>query len=371
MRLPQPLVESPFFAASDVDEVVTALGSSAAVGEREELERLHALGLPPVTSVNALSVMLGLNSGLIWSFINRPSRHYRTFNLPKGKGQRVISAPRVGLKIVQTWIAHHLSRSIRLPPHVFGFVPGRSHVDAAFEHRGADWAYSVDVSDFFVSTPQALVAERLTAIGFSPASAQIVSALSCLNQRLTQGSPASPVLSNISFLLVDEQLDAIARSYDCKLTRYADDIVFSGSGYLPDGLVDAVQSQFAGRPWSLAQHKSRIEPIKGRIKVHGLIVNGPSVRLTKGYRNKLRAYKHVLATRDNVQNANSLRGHLNYAEHVSSRLKLLEEYPPERQNFDYLRNPRVNLIDDADKLGATSVLRRMIDRIKVIFLPQN
>ena len=364
MRLPQPLIESPFFSATDADEVLAALGTSAEIGEDAELRRLSELGLPPITSVNALSVMIGVNNGLIWSFINRPARHYRIFTLAKGKGERTISAPRVGLKIVQTWIAYHLSRSVKLPPHVFGFVPGRSHIDAAFEHRGAEWAYSVDIENFFGTTPQSLVVKGLTTIGFLESSSQLVAALSSLNRHLTQGSPASPVLSNIAFLQADKELDAVARRFDATLTRYADDIVFSGSGALPDGLIHAVQSLFVGLPWSLAQHKSRIEPLNGRIKVHGLIVNGDRVRLTKGYRNKLRAYRHIISRNEDVQHARQLAGHLNYAQHVSARLESLAVNPASIRDYQYYESPIIVAADTKQEATKKSLFVRLLDRIR-------
>lgn len=162
---------------------------------------------------------------------------------------------------------------------------------------------------------RAVVGEgRLT---YDPLAAQLLANLSCLNGSLPQGAPTSPPLSNICFRSIDQALEELARQFGLRVTRYADDIVFSGSGVMPSGLQEAVRSLFAGTPWELNETKTRVEPLKGRIKVHGLLVRDGHVRLTKGYRNKIRAYQHILETRKQPANLHALIGHVEYARHVS------------------------------------------------------
>ena len=145
MRLPQHLVSSPLFQFESANDLVLALGERATEQHVNQINQLIAVGLPPIVSEEALAVMLGINSGLVWSFIQRPRRHYRTFNLPKGAGVRSIAAPRVALKIVQKWLSVHLSVAYQAPDHVFGFVAGRSHLEAALHHTGAEWSGLVTV----------------------------------------------------------------------------------------------------------------------------------------------------------------------------------------------------------------------------------
>lgn len=335
MRLPQHLIESPFFALSSSEEVASALDVPVESDEIKQMRRLASAGLPPVTSVDALAVMFGINPGIIWSFIHRPSRHYRIYEIPKGKSVRKIASPRVGLKVIQSWIGYHLSRAVQLPPHVFGFVPKLSHIDAAFVHRNAQWAYSVDIENFFGTTPSVPVKFGLTTLGYSTAAAEIIFRLSSIDGHLAQGSPMSPVLSNLSFLQMDSHLAELASQFECQLSRYADDIVFSGQSRAPAELPTTVKSVFLGSPWNLAAGKERLEPIKGRIKVHGLIVNRENLRLTKGYRNKVRAYRHVLAKGEQIRGHAILSGHVHYHDHVRDKLALLTVDPPQQIQFNY------------------------------------
>lgn len=317
MRLPQELLNSPYFLFSSADELIAALGSRANSDEIEQIRHLAAKGLPPATSVEAIAVMVGLNSGLVWSFINRPRRHYNQFTIPKGKGRRTITAPRVGLKIVQKWLSVHLSAYYTPPPHVYGFVPGRSHVCAALAHTDAQWALSIDIRDFFQSTPEDMVTEAFHTLGYDLKPSRNLARLTTINGALAQGSPTSPVLSNICFQAKDEELAELARKHRCKISRYADDIVLSGRGEMPEGLRSEALALFGDGPWRIAEEKTLVQPLKGRIKINGFLVNGGTVRLTKGYRNKIRAYAHVLATKGDIAtNREVMRGHVEYARSV-------------------------------------------------------
>jgi RNA-directed DNA polymerase len=317
MRLPHTLYSNLCFNFPSGKDLIAALGGAGA-HESKEIQRLLELGLPPISSRNALSVMLGVNPGFLWSLENRPSRYYRSFRIRKGNGHRNIDAPLVALKIIQKWIGFHLAHIYSRPFHVFGFVPGLSHIDAAKQHLNAEWVISLDIRNFFQSTPLDAVAESLTLIGYSDESARLISRLSCLRGYLAQGSPASPVLSNIAFSGTDKLLAQIADAYRCRLTRYADDIVFSGRGELPKNLLEAATHVFDDTPWSISEDKVRQDILPSRLKVHGLLVHQDRVRVTKGYRNRLRAYQH-LWNLNKIKDVDKprVRGHLLYAQQIN------------------------------------------------------
>jgi hypothetical protein len=265
--------------------------------------------------------MVGINPGLIWSLTHRPQRYYRTFTIKTGRKIRQITAPKIALKIIQKWLGYHFSRAVVWSPHVYGFVPGRCHIEAAYAHIGADWALSVDISNFFSTTPHSLVVSSLTDLGYDDAPADLIASLTCFNGCLAQGAPSSPSLSNICFRSVDAALVHLSELYECTLTRYADDIVFSGRGSVPQRLRSDLTEIFEATPWRLAADKDCVQPYKGRIKIHGLVIGGDGIRLTKGYRNKIRAYEHILRTRGGAARGwSELNGHVQYAKRVSRKL---------------------------------------------------
>ncbi len=319
MRLPQPLLESTFFAFERLDDFLLALGDDADAAEVAEIRRLAEFGLPPVTSHAALATMLGINAGLLRAFERRPEKFYRTFFIPKGRDQRRIQAPRVGLKIIQKWLSVALSNVYQAPPHVFGFVRGRSHIDAAEVHSGACWLFNTDIEKFFESTPKNYVFQALIRLGYGAAGAEIISNIACYGDALAQGSPLSPVLSNICFLDLDRKLIDISDSVGAKFTRYADDLVFSGIGVVPNDIETKVKKEFESFPWKLSLSKTRTLMLPQRLKVHGLLVHGDKLRLTKGYRNRVRALKHLQLHGKLLKDVSSARGHLLYAAQVSKR----------------------------------------------------
>ncbi|AUR04229.1 Retron-type reverse transcriptase [Phaeobacter inhibens] len=317
MRLPQHLSSSPFFSFSEKDDFFKAIKT---VVDDDELERIHLLiarGLIPITSKEVLATMLGVNPGIIWSMVNRPHRYYRSFSIPKGKEKREILAPKVSLKVIQKWISVQLQNNVTFLDHVFGFIPGLSHIDAASQHTEASWIYSIDLEKFFPSTPQSWVEASLGILGYDIKSASLVGDLCCYGGALAQGAPSSPVLSNISMSGVDGSLSALAAELGVRVTRYADDITFSSIYEFPEALPARLSALFKDTPWSISSKKTHLAKSPGRLKVHGLIVNDGQVKLTKGYRNKLRAYKHVIEkNKCRDKDTARLSGHLRYAAQI-------------------------------------------------------
>lgn len=291
--------------------------------DEDELDRIHSLianGHLPITSKEVLATMLGVNPGIIWSLINRPGRHYRRFSIPKGQQQREILAPKIGLKIIQKWISVQLQNRVSFPDHVYGFVPGYSHVDAASQHTNARWLYSIDLENFFPSTPKNWVCTSLAMLGYDLNTASLIASLCCYGGALAQGAPSSPVLSNVAMSGIDGSLNKLASELGIRVTRYADDITFSSDKEFPSELPERLSGLFEDTPWKISTKKTHFAEAPARLKVHGLIVNDNQVKLTKGYRNKLRAYRQVIETgKCRQEDVAHLSGHLNYAAQVEQR----------------------------------------------------
>jgi len=319
MRLPQPQLESPCFLFDTATDLIQALGSECSAVEAEEINRLYELGLPPITSVAALSTMLGYNPGFTRSLVYRTHRHYRHFSIKKGKGERIIHAPKVGLKAVQKWISIHFQKFWTPPDCVYGFIPGRSHIDAASRHTQSEWVFSIDIHNFFPSVPASRVRAALGMLGYKKEdSLDIITLLACYNSALAQGAPTSPVISNIVLHNIDNILANIAKEGGFTYTRYADDMVFSGRGDISPETIGTIKKVVKNDGWDLSEHKEELSKLPKRLKVHGLLVHGGQVRLTKGYRNKIRAYKHLLNSgRVKDTDIAKISGHLNYAAFVS------------------------------------------------------
>ncbi|MCC6597768.1 MAG: RNA-directed DNA polymerase [Alphaproteobacteria bacterium] len=318
MRLPHHNLESVCFLFEHFSELIKAMGDKCPPEEAIEIERLFNLGLPPVTSENALATMLGYNPGFIWSLLNRTSRYYRQFDIPKGAGTRKIDAPKIALKAIQKWLSYHFQKKWIPNEHIFGFLPGKSHMDAASKHLSSKWVYSIDIQNYFPSISTVRVRDALENLGYSTEpSLKIIPTLCCLRGSLVQGSPASPVLSNIVLKNLDEELANFAREKNWKFTRYADDIVFSGIDDINESDFIPIKLFVNQDGWMISDKKTYLARHPNRLKVHGLLVHGDTIRLTKGYRNRIRAFRHLLnADKIKEQDLAVIRGHLNYSAQV-------------------------------------------------------
>jgi RNA-directed DNA polymerase len=307
-----------FVNFSSAEALLASLPMGTRASHEAEIRRVAALGLPPGVSLWTLSTLFGVSPEFIGAISKSPSRHYRIFKIKKGRKTRTIQAPRVGLKTVQAWLAHHMATAIQLPDCVYGFVAGRSGVkEAAKLHCPASWVYSLDIRDFFPSITRRQVREGLVRVGYSDGAAGFLSGLLTLNDVLPQGSPASPVISNIVFGPTDDKLVALARELRVRYSRYADDLVFSGGASPPKELQTRVRMTVASAGWSIADGKEHLAKAPARLKVHGLLVHGERPRLTKGYRNRIRAFRHLVAAgKVKAADLPRVRGHLAYSEFI-------------------------------------------------------
>lgn len=299
------------------DELCDAVSGFTTPDQIADIRSLSARGLPPAVSARVLAIMFGISARFVGAIVRRPRKYYRAFAIRKGKKLRRIDAPRVALKIVQKWLATHIAASTAFPSYVYGFVAGRSYIDAAAAHCRKDWIVSVDIQDFFPSISQSQVVVALGTLGYSEHAANLIAGLCCLDQRLPQGSPASPVLSNLVFARTDQKVCEICADKGITYTRYADDLVFSGHGETPADFIQGMSATLAADGWVLAERKTRWSYRPSRLKVHGLLVEGDNPKLTRGYRNKIRAYVHMLESgKVKESDVARLRGHVSLAMYV-------------------------------------------------------
>ena len=224
-------------------------------------------------------------------FINpkRNKASYKTFFIPKKNGgKREISAPVRMLKSFQTYVNRMLQAFYDAPDCVTGFVPGKSVVDNAERHLGMRFVFNTDLKDFFSSITQARVWGVLKAKPFSfPESiASAIAGLCCIEipggddgkpkHVLPQGSPCSPILTNIICRNLDRRLSGVAKRFQLRYSRYADDITFSSDHfvYKEDGdFMKELRRIVEGQGFRFNDKKTRLQKKGERQEVTGLVVS--------------------------------------------------------------------------------------------------
>lgn len=169
---------------------------------------------------------------IYWIYRTPPTRRYTAFQIRKKSGSpRKIEAPTMNIKILQQKLNQVLQAVYRPKYCVHGFVVGRSVKTNALRHINRKYLLNIDLLDFFPSINFGRVRGMFMGKPYNlpPKVATVLAHLCCFNQRLPQGAPTSPVVSNMICAQMDSQLQRLAASNRCTYTRYADDITFSTS----------------------------------------------------------------------------------------------------------------------------------------------
>lgn len=204
---------------------------------------------------------------------------YIDFSIPKRNGKlRSISAPNHELKAIQNCLNLILQEKYHPTSAAMGFVHGRSVADNARVHQGQNYVYNIDIKDFFPSISKGRVFAVLqnAPYSFDKYTASIVADLSCHKGVLPQGAPTSPILTNIICERLDWRLSKLARGFNLKYSRYADDITFSGmeNMFHSDGaFLERLQHYVEKEGFRINPEKTRLNTIAGRQEVTGLTVN--------------------------------------------------------------------------------------------------
>lgn len=186
---------------------------------------------------------------------------YTEFRIPKASGgYRVINAPDPKLKELQKEFANLLIKDCRVLCHnaVHSYVKKRNTLTAlkAHQERGNKYFLKVDISRFFDSISVNMLCNALDNIVNTKYISSIIrnntdiQKILFLNGVLPQGSPASPILSNLVLQEFDTKFNQYCWNRSITYTRYADDLIIScRHGFvfseildiinelLPDGLI--------------------------------------------------------------------------------------------------------------------------------------
>lgn len=231
-------------------------------------------------------------------FINpaRNKKSYKTFRIPKKSGGfRIISAPKALLKSFLTYTNILLQSFYDAPDYITGFVPARSVVDNAERHVGMNYVFNTDLKDFFPSISKSRVWATLKhyPFRFNDTIADAIAGLCCSEVvlegekkiALPQGSPCSPILTNIVCRNLDYKLHKLAQKYHVRYSRYADDITFSSNRnvFQKDGdFQKEMEAIITAQNFVINTKKTRLQNKSQRQEVTGLIVSD-RVNVTRNY----------------------------------------------------------------------------------------
>lgn len=227
---------------------------------------------------------------------------YTVHRIKKSNGKiRVIHAPCAKLKGEQKKILRRLE-VVPISRHCHGFKKGSSTSDAARPHTDKRWVLTIDIKDFFPS----IKTEMLTFLS------EYEREVATLDGSLIQGSPCSPIISNIILKEFDEELYEYFSSENISYSRYADDIALSGNDRPERRHVEHVTHKLKERGFTVNVTKINRMFKNESQKVLGIQVN-EKLSINRNTRRQLRAAIH----QDNLDDKS--RGLLAYIQGVNSK----------------------------------------------------
>ncbi|MEN5291157.1 reverse transcriptase domain-containing protein [Stenotrophomonas lactitubi] len=158
---------------------------------------------------------------------NPSAAKYSTFDIPKRSGgKRTIHAPSPQLKLAQGKLSTLLQACEKeieeelgvKHPVAHGFKQGRSILTNADVHRRQRYVLNFDLTDFFGTINFGRVRGFLLEnrnFKLHRDVATIIAQIACHEDRLPQGAPTSPVISNLIGNILDIRLSKLARAHGC------------------------------------------------------------------------------------------------------------------------------------------------------------
>lgn len=252
--------------------------------------------LPVFFNVTTLCRALQVSSRHLHWTIAHARASYRAFDIPKSGGRtRRILAPTGKLREMQGWVLHRILN--RCEPHAcaHAFVRGRSIVSNARAHVGKQVVVRLDLEDFFPSITLIPVRNVFCRLGYPFSVAHLLAGICTVGQRLPQGAPTSPALSNLVSMRLDRRLLGLARKLEFDYSRYADDLIFSSNNAKLPCLIPFFRNIVEEEGYRLNDAKIRVMRRSARQVVTGIVTNTRPA-LPRAHLRKLRAALHRLKT---------------------------------------------------------------------------
>lgn len=249
---------------------------------------------------------------------NNSFHRYRQFHIKKKSGgTRIITAPRNRSFMMMLQAINEILKALYSPSdYAMGFTEGRSVVTNATIHKGQNYIFNIDLKDFFPSIEQFRVWKRLQLkpFNFPQQIANIIAGLCSMRQVrdvidetkehdndkkfkyvLPQGSPVSPIITNMVCDTLDRRLAGLARRFGLHYSRYADDITFSSMHYVyaPNGKFQTELCRLiTEQGFTINEDKTRLQKLGSRQEVTGIIVS-KKLNVTKKYIKDIRNILYI------------------------------------------------------------------------------
>lgn len=224
----------------------------------------------------------------LYHLSNSSASEYRTaVILKRDKTHRILHIPKRHLMEIQRRILSEILSYAKLPDCATAYRTGANPRAGTAPHVGKPVLLKMDISDFFDSITFEMVLSRAFSSQYFPKPVGVLLAkLCCCCNRLPQGAPTSPALSNLVMAPFDTHMSSYCEKRGIAYTRYCDDMSFSGD-FKPGPLIAKVRRFLNAMGFAVNEKKTRVLRQGQRQTVTGVVVNQKQ-QVPASYRRRIR-----------------------------------------------------------------------------------
>ncbi|WP_339885618.1 reverse transcriptase family protein [Polaribacter vadi] len=302
-------------------------------------EKLFENELPVIYNLTHFSKLVGFERNYIIQAAvasKYSDAYYRYHKILKKNGDiRKIKEPLPNLKTIQYWILNNILEKIEPSAFAKAYVKKRGLKQNIRFHIKQKIVYSFDIKDFFPSIKYSNIVSIFLNIGYSEELSIYLAKLCCLEEKLPQGAPTSPYLSNLVFKHIDANISKFCKEKKIRYTRYADDLTFSGE-FDHKELYNFISAILLENDFEINKSKTKLMSREHRQIVTGIIVNDKP-QLDKETRRLIRQEVYYIKKysleshmkKSNIKTSyylNSLIGKIGFGIYLNPKDSKLKEY---------------------------------------------
>lgn len=232
-----------------------------------------------------------------WSLHLIRNKKYRHKQITKKNGnKRKLSIPPSAVKTTQKKLSNLLNQIYIPPKPIHGFVKAtdefsRGIYTNAHIHIKKNVVINIDIADFFDTINFGRVRGLFLANPFNLDEnlATKFAQLIIYNNKLPQGAPTSPIISNLICRRMDHELISFAKKNSLRYTRYADDMTVSSNKKLNnEKIIASIEEIILSNGFNVNSDKTRIQLSNHSQIVTGLKVN-TKVNVSRKYIRQIRS----------------------------------------------------------------------------------
>lgn len=291
--------------------------------------------------LESLCKTLGFSKKALYYASNSKYKRYHPVSIPKANGEfRELTVPDRFMKSIQRSIVDNILQKELSSPYAMAYKRGSSIKDNAAPHVGHKKLLKMDIHHFFDGITFGQVMNKVFATSNYSRDIQVLLTILCtFEERLPQGAPTSPYISNIIMRDFDYELGKWCEEREITYTRYCDDMTFSGD-FDHREVISYVRKKLLMMGFYINEKKTVVVYDGQRKEVTGIVVN-EKTSIAKNYKRTIRQEIHYcqkFGVKEHLSNIGCTFSRNEYLRNLLGRINYVLSVEKDNDEFINYRN---------------------------------